>query len=826
MSPSLYPAEGVDIVDIRQNPLEISLVKDIYRSLQPSEGTRRSLPTVLLYDARGLKLFEEITYLDEYYLTNAEIDTLSSHAKKIVERIPDHAQLVELGSGNLRKVELLLKEFETMNKNVDYYAVDLSLSELQRTFSNIRTENFSYVRLHGLYGTYDDALAWLSTPENRNRPTAVLSLGSSLGNFSRPEAAKFLASFAKVLTPSDVIVIGLDACKDPEKVFKAYNDANGVTRKFYENGLRNANFVLGFEAFKPAEWDIVTRYDAKEGCHVAFYSPRKDVNINGIIISEGEEVIFEEAFKYDARERERLWRNAGLISQVELANRSGNYHVHILSSAALHFPKEPLQYASHTVPSLEDFQSLWTSWDVVTRAMVPRQELLSKPINLRNALIFYLGHIPTFLEPENYQLIFERGIDPDVEDPEKCHSHSQVPDEWPPIDEILDYQVRVRERVRSIFKMEGLSQNRCLGEALFIGFEHEAMHLETFLYMLLQSDETLPPPAVDMPDFEGIFRRARQDEKPNKWFTIPEQTVTVGLDDLGDDTIPDVSFGWDNEKPRRTLSVHSFEAQARPITNGEFAKYLQTHNIRTWPASWVPAHSKGSEGIGDRRAPSMKDFRSKFAVRTVFGPVPLEFAQDWPVIASYDELAGYANWRACRLPTYEEARSIYKYCAHLKQKETMDVTNGHPNGTNGVNGGNGNADSTISPANTRSPDHQPVQHTLLEEMPVFIDLNRCNVGFEHWHPIPVIQNGDKLAGQCELGGVWEWTSTPLTPHDGFKAMDVYPGYTADFFDGKHHIVLGGSWATHPQIAGRTTFVNWYQHNYPYAWAGARLVRDI
>jgi formylglycine-generating enzyme required for sulfatase activity len=110
-------------------------------------------------------------------------------------------------------------------------------------------------------------------------------------------------------------------------------------------------------------------------------------------------------------------------------------------------------------------------------------------------------------------------------------------------------------------------------------------------------------------------------------------------------------------------------------------------------------------------------------------------------------------------------------------------------------------------------------------MPVFVDLHGCNVGFKHWHPTPVIQNGDRLAGQGELGGVWEWTSTPVTPHDGFKAMDIYPGYTADFFDGKHNIVLGGSWATHPRIAGRTTFVNWYQHNYPYTWAGARLVRS-
>ena len=46
------------------------------------------------------------------------------------------------------------------------------------------------------------------------------------------------------------------------------------------------------------------------------------------------------------------------------------------------------------------------------------------------------------------------------------------------------------------------------------------------------------------------------------------------------------------------------------------------------------------------------------------------------------------------------------------------------------------------------------------------------------------------------------TSTVLEEHDGFSAMPLYPGYTADFFDGKHNIVLGGSWATHSRIAGR------------------------
>lgn len=85
--------------------------------------------------------------------------------------------------------------------------------------------------------------------------------------------------------------------------------------------------------------------------------------------------------------------------------------------------------------------------------------------------------------------------------------------------------------------------------------------------------------------------------------------------------------------------------------------------------------------------------------------------------------------------------------------------------------------------------------------------------------------GGALAGQGDMGGLWEWTSTPLAAHDGYAPMPLYPGYSADFFDGKHNVVLGGSWATLPRLAGRRSFVNWYQRNYPYMWAGARLVRD-
>lgn len=276
--------------------------------------------------------------------------------------------------------------------------------------------------------------------------------------------------------------------------------------------------------------------------------------------------------------------------------------------------------------------------------------------------------------------MFERGIDPDVEDPEQCHAHSEIPDEWPAVIDILNYQERVRNRLRSVFQMEGLAQNRCLSEALWIGFEHEAMHLETFLYMLLQSEKTIPPPGVNGPDFEKLFHEARKALNPNEWFSIPKQTLSVGLD-ISSKAMPKASFGWDNEIPARTVTVPAFEAHARPITNGEFAKYLEANQIREIPASWALSPPGGSHsaanGVNGSGSHGTTSPMSKFAVRTVFGLAPLEFAQDWPVMASYDELHGYAQWMNCRIPTFEEARSLYSYAAQFKETKPSNGRKGH-----------------------------------------------------------------------------------------------------------------------------------------------------
>ncbi|KAK4140359.1 C-type lectin protein [Dichotomopilus funicola] len=845
-------APGLDIIDIRRVAVEINLKTEVLSQFRARNGPR-TLPTLLLYDEKGLQLFEKITYLDEYYLTNDEIEVLGSYAAEIVKDIPSGAMVIELGSGNLRKVNLLLQALEDAAKDVDYYALDLSLEELQRTLAQLPA--YKHVRAHGLWGTYDDGQAWLKSPGIASRKKCIMSLGSSVGNFGRADAADFLKGFSDVLGPGDAMLIGLDGCANPARVYHAYNDKEGVTHEFILNGLRHANKVLGENAFDEKDWRVVGEYvcDAQGGRHQAFYSPVRDTIVMGERVQPHERIKVEQSLKYSSEEAGELWRQAGMTSVREWRHRE-HYALHMLTKPKMSFSLIPSVYARTALPSLEDWEGLWATWDTVTREMLTPAEFHEKPIKLRNACIFYLGHIPTFLDiqltkttkapatdPATYSVIFERGIDPDVDNPEKCHDHSPIPDEWPAVEEIVAYQDRVRARVQGLYKDGMDAIPRHVGRAIWVGFEHEAMHLETLLYMMLQSDKTLPPPGVAVPDFERLAAKARAERVPNEWFDIPEQEVVIGMDDPEDGTDTDVAYGWDNEKPARRAQVHAFQAQGRAISNEEYARYLYNTKSTGIPASWartndapaVEADGTNGNTTNDNTAVPESFIHGK-AVRTVYGLVPLEHALDWPVFASYDELAGCAAWMGGRIPTMEEARSVYAHAEVLKNKQlenqlsqTVPAVNGHLC-NNGVeisppatptDRASSDGEADVEAAAKSTEKRRPRQS-------LFTNLDGNNSGFRHWHPVPVTSRGESLAGQADMGGVWEWTSSVLARWDGFEAMPLYPGYTADFFDEKHNVVLGGSWATHPRLAGRKSFVNWYQRNYPYAWVGARLVRDL
>lgn len=440
------------------------------------------------------------------------------------------------------------------------------------------------------------------------------------------------------------------------------------------------------------------------------------------------------------------------------------------------------------VPTWDEWQGMWKLWDHITLEMIPTEMLHQKPIDLRHICLFYLGHIPTFLdiflsritdgthtEPVYFKDIFERGIDPDVDDPNKIHAHSEVPsceEDWPILSQILTFRDAVRARVRRMYDDidAGKPVGRRTARGLFMAFEHEAMHAETLLYMLIQSPLTVAP--TEMPQWDVLASHWADASKRAATqgnagiLKVPVTTVFLGHDDLEADDkgiVADHEFGWDNEHGRHAVKVEAFKAEALPVTNAEYYAFLATTNALNGltaaaaPASWV----LGKDG--------------KWAVRSLYGPVPFSVAGSWPLMASRDELVAYATFRGGRLPTEPELRALWV----------------HPAGPR--------------PAGLTS-----------------------NTAFKHWHPVPPMPTHTDNAGivvHGHNGGVWEWTSTKFAPFDGFIPSELYPGYSADFYDGKHFVVLGGSYATVPQIARRESFRNWYQGNYRFAWCGARVVYD-
>lgn len=197
----------------------------------------------------------------------------------------------------------------------------------------IEAASFQKVRFHGLHGTYDDGRAWLKTnQEIRNRPRCVLWLGSSAGNFSREEAGEFLKEFANdAIRPgtSDCMIIGLDGCKEPERVYKAYNDSEGVTEKFIMSGLKNANLILGDKLFHLDEWIYLGEWNAEAGRHQAYYVPKTDIKfsgkLEGVQVKAGEKIHIEYSYKFDEVDAALLWKNSGVVEVAKWANQKGDY---------------------------------------------------------------------------------------------------------------------------------------------------------------------------------------------------------------------------------------------------------------------------------------------------------------------------------------------------------------------------------------------------------------------------------------------------------------------------------------------------------------------
>jgi len=414
--------------------------------------------------------------------------------------------------------------------------------------------------------------------------------------------------------------------------------------------------------------------------------------------------------------------------------------------------------------------------------IVRADSMYERPIPERHRIIFYVGHLEAFdwnllhenvlglksFHPE-FDCLFAFGIDP-----VGGGLPDDQPSDWPSLEAVRDYVSKIRAALDEKLadgSLESRSVSRDgfpLDTLLNVAIEHRLMHVETLAYMLhqLPLDQKVPQKELSHLATSAVVPRMIE---------IPAGAVTLGLPRR------DETFGWDNEYEAHGVQVPGFEIDQYEVTNREYLDFMEAGGYEK-RALWSDEDWNWKSAQGVSHPVFWTKAGDGWLYRGMLEEIPLPL--DWPVYVSHAEAMAYARWAGKSLPTEPQW--------HRAAYGTVDGT------------------ERIYPWGSEAPNP-----TL------------GNFDFDHWNPTPVNAfpaGGSAFGVHDMLGNGWEWTSTVFGPFPGFKAFQFYPGYSANFFDGKHFVMKGGS----PRTAAcmlRPTFRNWFQAHYQYVYAGFRCVNS-
>lgn len=413
-------------------------------------------------------------------------------------------------------------------------------------------------------------------------------------------------------------------------------------------------------------------------------------------------------------------------------------------------------------------------------AVVKPDSLYERPIAERHRIVFYIGHLEAFdwnlfherifglksFHPE-FDRLFAFGIDP-----VGGGLPTDQPSDWPSVGAVQEYVRKIREVLDDKLtdaladSVPPASDGFPLSTLIDVAIEHRLMHAETLAYMLHQ----LPLDRKIAQSELLIVVNAALDHRS---IEIPAGAATLGVSrEAG-------LFGWDNEFESHTVDVPAFEIDQYKVTNRQYLEFIAAggyDNQALWSVddwNWKAAQRIAHPAFWRHEG-------NEWIYRTMFADVPLPM--DWPVYVSQTEATAYANWVGKSLPT--EAEWQRASCAGPRGDE-------HP-----------------YPWGSEPPAEQ-----------------FGNFDFARWNPVPVNafpQGRSAFGVHGMLGNGWEWTSSVFAPFPGFEPFPFYRGYSADFFDGRHFVMKGGSARTAASML-RRSFRNWFQAHYQYMYTGFRCV---
>ncbi len=305
------------------------LIREVHRGMR---GRPRSLTPWMFYDARGSRIFECITQLQEYYPTRMERNILTSFSHDIIAAAccnrSKAMRLVELGAGTASKTTLLLNAAARLQNEVLYAPIDVSPDALEVAREKIAASS-PEVCVSPIVANYVTDPPQLESYEG---VTLGLYIGSSIGNFEAEERLTILRNLRSQLQAGDALLLGVDMVKDEPTLVAAYDDSDGVTAEFNLNILSRLNRELGAD-FIPANFRHRIVWSSERSriemhlestCGQWVRIPAAEVEV---YFKKHETIHTENSYKFTRETIQALLRDAGFEVEHTWKDRLGWYSV-------------------------------------------------------------------------------------------------------------------------------------------------------------------------------------------------------------------------------------------------------------------------------------------------------------------------------------------------------------------------------------------------------------------------------------------------------------------------------------------------------------------
>ena len=414
---------------------------------------------------------------------------------------------------------------------------------------------------------------------------------------------------------------------------------------------------------------------------------------------------------------------------------------------------------------LDYFNNSWTLTELLFQGLKTEEVYKRPPYHgLRHPLIFYYGH-PAVLylnkmriagfysKPLNLYLekVLETGVDEMSWD-----DMGKNEMEWPSVEAVHAYRKIVYALISETIKTHpDLDfKERAVGIkplqnspwwAVWMGMEHEKIHFETSSVLIRE----LPIEYIETPKFWAPIHPSRTDNTihENSWVVKKGEKVIIGKPSLTP------SYGWDNEYGERVVEILDFQYTKFQITNREYFEFVST-------GAYINDSFWREEGLFWRKFRNTKrptfwcsvgpEGAHEYELRTIFEIIPMPW--NWPVEVNFHEAVAFSNWKN----TQDKNKTKLHY--RLMTEAEFD--------------------------SLRSTTDEVLQTKHYNDYGDKFNEFKPNFNFVWSTPSNVTE---------ELtGNTWHWVEDQFNPLPKFEVNPLYDDFSTPCFDGKHQMILGGS----------------------------------